>query len=87
MPPAFGQYMNQHQQAAPADLGVGQSTQNPQDFFRFQSVSPEMLNFGLSASQDILNQQREKYLPGVSGFWSSLKVYFSVSILIAKHQA
>ena len=42
-------------------------------------VSPEMLNFGLSAGQDMISKQTEKWMPGVSGFWLSLKFYFSVS--------
>lgn len=46
----------------------------------FQNVSPEMINFGLHAGQDILNKQKDKWMPGVSGFWVSLKYYFSVSV-------
>jgi hypothetical protein len=46
----------------------------------FKSVSPEMLNFGLNAGQDMFNKQRDKWMPGVSGFWHSLKYYFSVSV-------
>lgn len=38
-----------------------------------------MLNFGLNAGQDMLSKQKEKWMPGVSGFWFSLKFYFSVS--------
>eukprot|EP01041_Mallomonas_annulata_P004367 gene4366-8693_t len=51
------------------------------DFFgnTFQNVSPEMLNFGLSAGQDIISKQRERLMPGVSIFWNSLKVYFAVN--------
>lgn len=43
-----------------------------------KNVSPEMINFGLSAGQDMLNKQRDKWMPGVSGFWHSLKYYFLV---------
>ena len=43
------------------------------------NVSPEMLNMGLSAGQDMLNKQREKWMPGMSSFWLSLKYYFAVS--------
>lgn len=43
-------------------------------------VSPEMLNFGLSAGQDMISKQTEKWMPGVSGFWLSLKFYFSVRL-------
>ena len=45
----------------------------------FKNVSPEMINFGLNAGQDMLNKQRDKWMPGVSGFWHSLKYYFSVN--------
>jgi len=45
----------------------------------FNNVSPEMINFGLNAGQNMLNQQRDKWMPGVSGFWHSLKYYFLVS--------
>ena len=38
-----------------------------------------MLNFGLSAGQDILNRQKAKLMPGVSDFFSNLKIYFAVS--------
>eukprot|EP00981_Chlorochromonas_danica_P001355 scaffold289_cov169-Ochromonas_danica.AAC.16 len=51
----------------------------PPDYMRFQNVSPEMINFGLHAGQDILSRQREKWMPGVFGFWLTLKSYFSVS--------
>lgn len=47
-----------------------------------KNVSPEMINFGLNAGQDILNKQRDKWMPGVSGFWNSLKYYFSVITLL-----
>ena len=48
----------------------------------FKNVSPEMINFGLNAGQDMLNKQRDKWMPGLSGFWHSLKYYFSVSFNI-----
>jgi len=58
--------------------GGGQpSGTNMPDYFK--SVSPEMLNFGLNAGKDIFNKQRDKWMPGVSGFWHSLKYYFSVN--------
>lgn len=44
-----------------------------------QNVSPEMLSFGLNAGQDLLNQQKQKWMPGVSGFWNTLKIYFAVN--------
>lgn len=49
-----------------------------QDYLK--NVSPEMINIGLNAGQDILNKQRDKWMPGVSGFWSTLKYYFSVRV-------
>ena len=65
MPPAYG-----------APYG---GNPNQPVFPGFQNVSPEMINFGLNAGQDILNKQKDKWMPGVSGFWLSLKYYFSVS--------
>ena len=47
---------------------------NP-DFF----VSPEMLKFGLSAGQDMINRQKDRWMPGVSSFWETLRFYFSVN--------
>lgn len=47
--------------------------------FQNSNLSPEMLNYGYSAGQQILRSQRAKYMPGLSDFWSSLKVYFAVS--------
>ena len=51
--------------------------QMPQDM-QGMKVSPDMLNFGLSAGQEMLSKQRERLMPGVSTFWLSLKFYFSV---------
>jgi hypothetical protein len=42
-------------------------------------VSPQMLNYGLGMGQEMINKQRDKWMPGVSGFWNSLKIYFAVS--------
>mmetsp|Transcript_34916 Transcript_34916/g.33211 ORF Transcript_34916/g.33211 Transcript_34916/m.33211 type:complete len:272 (-) Transcript_34916:74-889(-) len=47
--------------------------------FQNTNLSPEMLNYGLSAGQDIINRQRAKFMPGFSDFWCSLKIYFAVS--------
>lgn len=57
----------------------GKMDGTPADFFKFQNVSPEMLNLGMHAGQDLLMKQRERWMPGISGFWSSLKIYFAVS--------
>lgn len=70
----YGENMGSHQ-----GQGQGQGQGQPQDFFKFQNVSPEMLQFGLSTGQDLLTKQRDRWMPGVSGFWQSLKIYFSVS--------
>lgn len=43
-----------------------------------KNVSPEMINFGINAGQDMINRQRDKWMPGLSGFWLSLKYYFLV---------
>lgn len=53
--------------------------QGPVSSNLFNNVSPEMINFGLNAGQNMINQQRDKWMPGVSGFWHSLKYYFLVS--------
>lgn len=59
------------------------ASQNPQDFFKFQNVSPEMINLGISAGQDIISRQKDKWMPGLSSLWLSLKYYFAVSFFIA----
>lgn len=65
------------------------STNNPaavpqqfpgRDMLGLQNVSPEVLNYGLHAGQNILRQQTDRLMPGVSNFWLSLKYYFSVSL-------
>lgn len=43
------------------------------------NVSPEMLNLGLSAGQDMINKQREKWMPEMSSLWIDMKSYFAVS--------
>jgi hypothetical protein len=57
-----------------------------EEFFRFQNVNPEMLKFGLSTGQDLINKQTEKFLPGISGFWHSLFIYFSVDNQYVMHK-
>jgi hypothetical protein len=46
-------------------------------------VTPEAMNIGISIGQDMLNKQRDKWMPGLSGFWHSLKYYFLVSLLLS----
>ena len=48
----------------------------------FKNVSPEMLNYGINAGQDMIARQRDKYMPGLSVFWQSLRYYFAVIIII-----
>ncbi len=63
-----------YQQNQFSSSGNGQQSSFP----AFQNVSPEMINFGLNAGQDIINKQKDKWMPGVSGFWTSMKYYFAV---------
>lgn len=51
---------------------------NP-EYFQFQNVSPEMIKIGLTTGQDMLSKQTDKWTTGAFGFWTSLKIYFSVS--------
>mmetsp|Transcript_31751 Transcript_31751/g.53558 ORF Transcript_31751/g.53558 Transcript_31751/m.53558 type:complete len:266 (+) Transcript_31751:108-905(+) len=69
--------MYQGQQQPTSHGGGAGVPQGMPDYFK--NVSPEMINFGLNAGQDMLNKQRDKWMPGLSGFWLSLKYYFSVS--------
>ncbi len=66
--------------------GMGGGTGAAQMPEYLKNVSPEMINFGLHAGQDILKKQKERLMPGVSGFLSSLRYYFAVSLssLIAR---
>jgi hypothetical protein len=41
-------------------------------------VSPAMLNYGVETTSNLLKTQRDLYMPGVSHFWNSLKIYFMV---------
>ena len=59
--------------------GMGQGGQQNDLFNSIPNVSPEMLNMGFSAGQDMINKQKEKWMPGMSSFWVDLKVYFAVS--------
>ena len=66
--------MYQHQGSQQKGGGGGQ--QHP-DFF--QSVNPQMLNLGVETTSNMFKSQRDKYMPGVSSFWQSLKFYFMVN--------
>lgn len=43
------------------------------------NVNPQMLNLGMETTSNMLKTQRDKYMPGVSNFWNSLKLYFMVN--------
>lgn len=49
----------------------------------FPNVSPELINYGLSAGTNVLNQNADKWTAKASGFWTSLKFYFSVSVSVS----
>jgi hypothetical protein len=51
----------------------------PDMFASMPQVSPAMLNYGVETTSNILKTQRDLYMPGVSSFWHSLKIYFMVS--------
>lgn len=38
-----------------------------------------MMDFSIKASEQIIRTQKAKWMPGVSDFWSSLRIYFAVS--------
>lgn len=61
----------------------GQTGQGSPDFFPlqnvYQNVSPEMLNTGLSVGKNIIQNEWDKRMTGVSSFWLTLKIYFAVS--------
>jgi hypothetical protein len=55
-----------------------QQQQQRPDFL--SGISPEMLNMGLSAGKNMFSAERDKWMPGVSTFFSALKIYFAVSV-------
>lgn len=72
----FNQFYRPQQNVPPNMYNPMSSVEsgNP-DFF----VSPEMLKFGLSAGQDMINRQKDRWMPGVSSFWETLRFYFTVN--------
>ena len=52
----------------------GNTGQAPEFLNSFQNVSPEMLNFGISAGQDMLKKQRKKL--NICNFCRLLKKFF-----------
>jgi hypothetical protein len=73
----------QGQQGQPAMRhGGGQQQQQQQQQNQSMLGSDQadmMLNFGMNQGSAMLKQQQEKWMPGVSGFWQSLKIYFAVN--------
>lgn len=67
-----GNHQQQHS-GAQQQQGGGQQP----DFFK--NVNPQMLNLGVETTSNMLKSQRDKYMPGVSNFWNSLKLYFMVN--------
>ena len=82
--PQQGGQQHPHQQIPQQSSGTypggiigGQNAPGNADYY--SKLSPEMLNFGLSAGQDLLNRQKAKWLPGMTDFFISLRIYFAVS--------
>lgn len=79
--PRFNEGFSQGPGFAQQPQGVGSGARIPGfgatgDGF---AVSPQMLNYGLGVGQEMISKQRDKWMPGVSGFWNSLKIYFAVN--------
>jgi hypothetical protein len=51
---------------------------SPMNFLQGENADM-LMNYGLSQGQNLLRSQSERFMPGVSSFWSSLKVYFAVN--------
>lgn len=51
------------------------------DYAAFQNTAIRngMLKYGFTTTQNILDEQKARLLPGVSDFFSNLKIYFAVS--------
>jgi hypothetical protein len=70
----------QGQQGQPAMRhGGGLQQQNQNQSMLGSDQADMMLNFGMNQGSAMLKQQQEKWMPGVSGFWQSLKIYFAVN--------
>lgn len=50
----------------------------PNNFLNHVAMNPAMLNYGAETTAQLLKAQRDLYMPGVSNFWNSLKIYFMV---------
>lgn len=51
---------------------------DPMQMFKGENANM-LLNMGLSQGQNMLKSQSDKWMPGVSSFWNSLKIYFAVN--------
>ena len=40
---------------------------------------PGMIDYGINTGRELIKIKTETWMPGVSKFWSSLKMYFAVS--------
>lgn len=58
------------------ETGPGDFIQNQ---FQNANFSPAMMDFSIKAGEQIISNQKAKWMPGVSDFWSSLRIYFAVS--------
>jgi YIF1 len=56
----------------------GQNDGRLNDFMQNQFPAG-MLDMGIIAGQKVIMEKRDILMPGVSKFWSSLKMYFAVS--------
>mmetsp|Transcript_2974 Transcript_2974/g.4141 ORF Transcript_2974/g.4141 Transcript_2974/m.4141 type:complete len:297 (+) Transcript_2974:77-967(+) len=70
--PHFNPPLNQAPyQPNPANYAMNQ--------MQMAGVSPDMINLGLHAGKDMLRQQADRWSPGFSSTWASLKYYFQVN--------
>ena len=51
----------------------------PHQNFLGSDQADMMLNLGISQGQSMIKQQQERWMPGISGFWHSLKINFAVN--------
>ena len=58
------------------ETGQGDFIQNQ---FQNANFSPAMFDLGISAGKSIIDKEQAKWMPGISDFWSSLRIYFAVS--------
>ena len=82
-PPEQGQGQ-QNMYSGAASTGVGGPTggaprQGVQNSMLGSQEADAMLNFGISQGSSMLKQQQDKWMPGVSGFWQQLKIYFAAN--------